>query len=166
MDRRLTWKSQINSTYARASKGTNDMQAVTRTWWGADSKVLLNLYRRLVRTHLNNGGSYIFYASKSSWKKLEQVQLEALRVVTGCMRSTPSNVIFLETGKMSFHIRNILTAARFALKYSAVRMDSIFDRLVGLYVQYNEGGGIRTRYCDQVPAMVEAMDIVLLFSIT
>lgn len=164
LDRQLTWRSQINSICARASKGINAMKAVTRTWWGADSKVLLNLYYGLVRTHLDYGSTCILYAAKSSWRRLEQVQLEALRIVTGCMRSTPTNVVFSETGEMPFHMRRILTSVRFALKHSGTRIDSIFHKLLGLYVQHNEGGGIRIRYRDQVPAMVEAMDAVLTFS--
>lgn len=101
----LNWNSHINNRITKASKGLNILRALCGTEWGADPTTLLMVYKNLIRSHLDFGGQYFNNASKNSLKKLDQTQFEALRQITGCMKSTPTNVLLAECGEMSLEFR-------------------------------------------------------------
>ncbi|CAL1672032.1 unnamed protein product [Lasius platythorax] len=75
------------------------------TWWGADPRVLLNLYIALIMSRLEYGGFLFHNLSKSSSLKLMRLQYKALRFVLGLRNSTPTNVILAEAKEPPLNLR-------------------------------------------------------------
>nr|CAI5854038.1 unnamed protein product [Callosobruchus analis] len=49
----MSWTKHIESCVTKAARGTNVMKSLTKVWWGSDPKTLLNIYKGIVRTHLD-----------------------------------------------------------------------------------------------------------------
>ena len=65
------------------------MRKLAGTTWGADLNLLNRVYQGAIRPHLEYGSSAWSTAAKSHQQKLDRVQNQALRIITGAMRSTP-----------------------------------------------------------------------------
>nr|CAI5866538.1 unnamed protein product [Callosobruchus analis] len=115
-DAQMSWTKHIDKCVTKAAKGINIMKSLTKVWWGSDPKTLLNIYKGIVRTHLDFGTQCIFKTSKANWNKLNKAQYQALRIAIGCMRSTPIRALLSETGEVPLHIRRIWLAAKLAKK--------------------------------------------------
>ena len=88
-DKRLTWKQHIITAEAKARRKLNIMRKLAGTKWGANEKVLKSVYEGNVRTNLEYGSSAWMTAAKSHHQTLDKVQNQALRIITGAMKSTP-----------------------------------------------------------------------------
>jgi hypothetical protein len=88
-DKRLTWKRHIMTAEAKARRKLNIMRKLAGTNWGANEKVLKSIYEGNVRPHLEYGSSAWITAAKSHHQTLDKVQNQALRIITGAMKSTP-----------------------------------------------------------------------------
>jgi ribonuclease HI len=88
-DRRLTWKEHIQNAEAKARRKLNIMRKLAGTKWGANERILKTIYLGAVRPHLEYGSSSWMTAAKSHQQNLDRVQNQALRIITGGMRSTP-----------------------------------------------------------------------------
>ena len=65
------------------------MRKLAGTKWGASEKILKQVYHGTVRPHLEYGSNSFFTASQTHQNTLEKTQNQALRIITGAMRSTP-----------------------------------------------------------------------------
>ena len=65
------------------------MKKLSCTEWGADQNVLKKLYVGRIRPVLEYGMAASSTAAKSNSSKLSRVQHQAMRMMTGAMRSTP-----------------------------------------------------------------------------
>ena len=54
-DKKLTFIPHIKELKAKCQKALNLLRVVVHTDWGADRKILLNLYRTIVRSKLDYG---------------------------------------------------------------------------------------------------------------
>ncbi|OOY33764.1 hypothetical protein BOV88_13545 [Solemya velum gill symbiont] len=88
-DKRMTWKQHITSAEAKARRKLNIMRKLAGTKWGANEKILKSVYQGNVRPHLEYGSSAWMTAAKSHHQTLDKVQNQALRIITGAMKSTP-----------------------------------------------------------------------------
>ena len=97
-DKRLTWKQHIQNAEAKARRKLNIMRKLAGTQWGANEKILKNVYQGTVRLHLEYGSSSWMTAAQSHKQTLDRVQNQALRIITGAMRSTPIEKMEHTTG--------------------------------------------------------------------
>ena len=88
-DHKLSFKPHINYLRLKCLKALNLLKVVSSLDWGADRKVLLRLYRSLVRSKLDYGCMVYGSARKSYLCKLETVQNQALRLCLGAFRTLP-----------------------------------------------------------------------------
>ena len=65
--------------------------------WGADSFVLKKPYMAIVRSKLDYGCFIYGTACGSSINKLETINNEAARIITGAFRSSPINSVLAES---------------------------------------------------------------------
>lgn len=65
------------------------LKRLTATKWGASQDVLITTYKSYVRPILEYGGEATITASNTTQEKLNVVQNNALRVITGGVKSTP-----------------------------------------------------------------------------
>ena len=88
-DKRLTWNQHISGAEAKARRKLHIMRKLAGTQWGCSAAVLKRVYQGTVRPHLEQGSSGWISAAKSHKDKLEKVQNQGLRIITGAMKSTP-----------------------------------------------------------------------------
>ena len=88
-DKRMTWKQHINQAEGKARRKLNILRKLAGTTWGATDKILKSVYQGTVRPHLEYGSSSWMTAAKTHLQTLDKVQNQALRVITGAMKTTP-----------------------------------------------------------------------------
>jgi hypothetical protein len=89
LDRRSTWKSHIDKAVAKSRRKLNILRKLAGTNWGANANTLNRIYTGVIRPNLEYGSSAWSCAAKSHRQALDRVQNQALRVITGAMRTTP-----------------------------------------------------------------------------
>ncbi|XP_041364052.1 uncharacterized protein LOC121379473 [Gigantopelta aegis] len=65
------------------------MRKLAGTSWGANETILKRVYQGTVRPHLEYGSSAWSTTAKTNQQALDKVQNQALRIITGSMKSTP-----------------------------------------------------------------------------
>ena len=88
-DKRQTWKPHIERAERKARRKLTILRKLAGTSWGANEKVLKQVYQGVVRPHLEYGSTAWSTAAKTHLQTLDRVQNQALRLITGSMRSTP-----------------------------------------------------------------------------
>ena len=73
--------------------------------WGADKKVLLKLYRSLVRSKLDYGCVVYGSARQSYLRKLDSIHNQGLRLSLGVFRTSPVNSLYVEANEPSLNLR-------------------------------------------------------------
>ena len=73
----------------RRDESSISWENLAGTTWGASETILKQVYQSTVRPHLEYGASAWMTAAKTHQHTLEKVQNQALRIMTGSMRSTP-----------------------------------------------------------------------------
>ena len=97
-DRRLTFLSHIRDLKTRCLKSLDVLKVVSHTDWGADRKVLLQLYQTLVRSKLDYGCIVYGSAAKTNLEELDTVHNAGLRLVLGAFRTSPIPSLYTEAG--------------------------------------------------------------------
>ena len=88
-DKKMTWKPHINQAEGKARRKLNILRKLAGTTWGATDNILKTVYQGTVRPHLEYGSSAWTTAAKTHLQTLDKVQNQALRIITGGMKTTP-----------------------------------------------------------------------------
>ena len=80
----------MNSLKEKASRRLNLVKRLAITTWGADKTTLRQIYLGYVRSAMDYAQPIQAIASKSTADSLDKVQNQALRLVCGGMRTTPT----------------------------------------------------------------------------
>ena len=115
-DQGLTFKSHIEYLKKKCQKALNLLRVVSSMDWGADRKVLLRLYRSLIRSKLDYGCIVYGTAAKTHLQKLDPVQNSALRICTGAFRSSPTESLSIAANEPPLQLRRIRLGLQYALK--------------------------------------------------
>ena len=89
-DRKLLFIPNIKQLKAKCQKALNLLQVVAHTNWGADGKVLLNLYRTIIRSKFDYGSIVYGSARKAYLEMLYLIHHIGLRLALGAFRTSPS----------------------------------------------------------------------------
>ena len=116
-DKIQTWKTHISEAEAKARRKLALLRKLAGTQWGAAETVLRNGYIRTILPHLEYGSTRLSSASKSAIYTLDEVQNQALRLITGSIKSTPIRVMEETTAIQPLSkrrdMRNIIQAERY-----------------------------------------------------
>ena len=115
-DTKLTFLPHINALKKKCKKALNLLKVVAHSEWGADRKVLLRLYRSLVRSKLDYGSIVYGSARKSYLKVLDSIHNEGLRLALGAFRTSPVNSLYVEANEPSLYSRRQKLALQYILK--------------------------------------------------
>ena len=88
----------MQKNQARAKIRMALMKKLAGTCWGADQRVLKKLYVGRVRPVLEYGMASTCTAAKGNTEKTSRIQNQAMRIMTGAMRSTPISALESTTG--------------------------------------------------------------------
>ena len=97
------------------------MRAVAGNTWGTNKKVLLTIYRSLIRSVLDYGAIAYYSASESTKSRLDVIQHKALRIACGAFCSTSVSALEVETGEMPLALRSSQLKIKYAVKVKATK---------------------------------------------
>ena len=97
-DRKQTWKPYLQEGETRARRKLALMRKLAGSTWGANEKTLRTVYEGTVRPHLEYGAAAWNSASKTTLLSVDKVQNQALRIITGAMKTTPISAMEEVTG--------------------------------------------------------------------
>ena len=97
------------------------MKKLSCTEWGADQNVLKTLFVGRIHPVLEYGMAASSTAAKSSSSKLSRVQHQAMRMMTGVMRSTPVSAMETFTGLQPLEDRQEMKVLTQAAKFKRLQ---------------------------------------------
>ncbi|XP_048778819.2 uncharacterized protein LOC125682098 [Ostrea edulis] len=131
-DKRMTWKQHITSAEAKARRKLSIMRKLAGTNWGTNEKILKSVYQGNVRPHLEYGSTSWMTAAKTHLQTLDKVQNQALRIITGAMKSTPIHSMEEITNITPLSKRRECNAMLQAAKYCCTEDHPMNNRLTQL----------------------------------
>ena len=115
-DKKLSFFPHISNLKKRCKKALNLLKVVAHSDWGADRRVLLRLYRSLVRSKLDYGCIVYGSARKSVLQILDSIHHEGLRLALGAFRTSPVNSLYVEANESSLALRREKLSLQYLLK--------------------------------------------------
>ena len=131
-DRRQTWKTHIARAEAKARRKLAILRKLAGTTWGASEKILKTVYQGTVRPHLEYSSTAWSTSAKTNLKALDTVQNQALRIITGAMKSTPIREMEKLTGIQPLCQRREEKTLMQAEKYKCLPNHPMKQKLEGL----------------------------------
>ena len=86
-------------------KALNILIVIGNTDWGADRKVMLRLYRYLVRSKLDYGCNVYGSARKSYLQMLDPIHNQGLRLCLGAFRTSTVESLYVDAHEPSLGAR-------------------------------------------------------------
>ena len=90
LDRKFTWSPHINTMHSKALRKMALMKKLAGTKWGANMKLLTQVYTTTVRPHMKYASNALSSAARTNLDQLTKTQKALLRIITGGMKTTPS----------------------------------------------------------------------------
>ena len=107
----------------------NLLRVVANTDWGADKKVLLHLYKTIVRSKLDYGSTVYCSARESYLKTLDTIHHQGIRLALGAFRTSPSDSLLVEANETSLNDRREKFSLQFALKLKSNRSNPTYNTI-------------------------------------
>ena len=126
-DNTLTFIPHIKKLKAKCQKALNLLRVVAHTDWGADGKILLNLYRTIVRSKLDYGCVVYGSARPSYLKILHKIHHQGIRLALGAFRTTPVDSLLVEANEPSLKDRREKLALQFGIKLKSNRSNPTYN---------------------------------------
>ncbi|MFI5407494.1 MAG: reverse transcriptase domain-containing protein, partial [Nitrososphaerales archaeon] len=104
-DKQLTWNSHIQYICERAESRLNLMRCISGQSWEANKKILLMIYRSLIRSLMDYACMAFNFASQSTLKIPDSIQYKALLIATGGMKGTSLAALLAECGEKKLEYR-------------------------------------------------------------
>ena len=128
-DPRLTWKQQTEKAERRGKIQLNLMRKIAGSTWGADHQTLKNLYTGSVRPTLEYGIQAWGNTTKAHFDRVNRVQNQATRIITGAIKSTPIVKLEESTGLQSLKERKETKVLMQAAKFQRMPQHPMNSRL-------------------------------------
>ena len=123
-DKKLTFIPHIKKLKAKCQKALNLLRVVAHTDWGADRKILLNLYRTIVRSKLDYGCIVYGSARPSYLKILDTIHHQGIRLALGAFRTSPADSLLVEANEPPLKDRREKLSLQFGIKLKSNRSNS------------------------------------------
>ncbi|KAF2354169.1 hypothetical protein FHG87_015075 [Trinorchestia longiramus] len=126
----LRWEPQINYLKETSIPILNILQSISHRQWGADCKVLLKLYKTLVRSRLDSAAPLYGAAAPSNLSKLNSIQNKCLCIATGCHKTTPITSLQIEADIRPLGIHREEIACRYYCRLLQLPLNVATSELV------------------------------------
>ena len=111
LDQQLTMKPHIDKLIARTIPRIQILRSISATNTGADRSTLLKLYTSWIRPVIEYSSICYATASPKTLQKLDKLQSQALKIVTGATRTASNPATHFVTNTPSLGIRRLKQAA-------------------------------------------------------
>ncbi|KAI5756508.1 hypothetical protein M8J77_025578 [Diaphorina citri] len=143
-DKKMTWKTHLKKLKQSCLSRSRILKILSKKAWAADRKMLIRIYKSLIRSKLDYGCPVYNSASSNSLQILNPVQNLCLRLATGAFRSSPVVSLEAETGEPNLDIRRkILSSNYIAKTLSIENHPNIMRTLNPLYVRKYENSNMK-----------------------
>ena len=119
-DRRLSFVPHLKYVKKKALKALNIFKIVGNTEWGADRKVMLRLYRSLIRSKLDYGCIVYGSARKSYLQMLDPIHNQGLRLCLGAFRTSPVESLYVDAHEPCLGARRAKLSLQYATKIKSL----------------------------------------------
>lgn len=116
LDQKLSGVDHCDYVISKCERTLNILRCLSGVWWGAHPFTLKLLYNALIRSLLDYGTFLLEPGSVVAFKKLDDIQAKALRLISGCMKSSPINCLQLECGDPPLQIRRQYLSDKFVFR--------------------------------------------------
>ena len=113
---RLAWVPHLRSLRLACQGPLDLLRHFSHTTWGANRTTLLRLYLVLVRSKLDYDPHVYCTASPSTFRILDLVQNEGLRLATGAFRSSPITSLYVESNVLPLDLHRESLAVKALLR--------------------------------------------------
>ncbi|KAH7698464.1 pol-like protein [Aphelenchoides avenae] len=101
LDWALRFAAHAKKVRSKMTKRLNLLSALRGTKWGCSRRIMRNLYNAYVRSVADYGGAaWMPAASKTALDQVDTANRRAARIITGCLRSSPTELLLEEADLM------------------------------------------------------------------
>ena len=118
-DKKLTFLPHIKYVKDKCLKALNLLKVVSGTEWGGDRKVLLRLYRSVIRSKLDYGSIVYGSARKSYLQILDPIAHQGLRLALGAFRTSPVESLLTEANELPLNLQRQKLSMQYCIKLAA-----------------------------------------------
>lgn len=113
LDSKLTGLHHLNYLVGRCEKIIPILKVLAGVWWGAHPYTMKLVYNALIRSVLDYGSFLLIPCNKGALANLDKIQAKCLRIISGCMKSSPINALQVECAEPPLALRRQYLASRF-----------------------------------------------------
>ncbi|XP_014295311.1 uncharacterized protein LOC106693223 [Microplitis demolitor] len=92
-DPKLKWNAHLKELKSEGKRRMNIIKCLASTKWGADSEVLINMYKAIIRAKLDYGAIFYNSANPGLLQLLDTIQTTSLRLAIDGFKSSPTHSI-------------------------------------------------------------------------
>jgi hypothetical protein len=151
---KLSWEQHINEVNTCIQRRGNILKALTSKKTILSTPLLLRIYKALIRSKLDYGASALINIPNSRIETLEKTQNQLLRIILGCLKSTPKALLHIESDIPPVKMRWQMLAANYLLKISSKPYNPAF---IAIKCMHKFSGAWQTR---SVPACIPTLRLV------
>lgn len=130
LDFRLKGTFHMRYLIAKGRNINRIISSLTGTWWGSYPRLLMTLYRSILRGSTEYTSHIFPYSNhKSLFLTLQRTQFAAIRKALGYRNSTPINVMLYESREPSLNIRFSFLASKYIDKQFSLNPNPVIDGL-------------------------------------
>lgn len=118
-DHKLSWKTHIEHLKVSCNRSICLMRCIANHQWGAESNILLQLYRALIRSKTDYGLIAYSTASKRLLKTVQAIHNNALRIALGAYRTSPTESLYSLANEIPLPLRIKQLTLTYATSVSA-----------------------------------------------
>lgn len=133
LDSRLTGIPHLSYVAQKCEKGINVLRSLSGVWWGAHPYSQKLIYNAIIRSHFDYGGFLLDPCNKAATVKISRIQAKCLRIISGTMKSSPTNALQVECVDPPLHLRNQYLCDRFFFKLVQVSSHPLLSKLQRLF---------------------------------
>ena len=112
-DHKLTWMLHIKNLKTKCINTINVLKYLSHPRLGCNRKLLLQLYKSLIRSQLDYGAPIYHQARKNTIKLLDTIQASSLRLSLGAFRTSPHLSLCAEAAEPPLLYRALTLTANF-----------------------------------------------------
>ena len=128
-DKKLSRAPYLETIKKSCIERLNTIKTFFSNNWGADKDTLLETYRALIRSRLDNG-STVYNSAKSYTKKIIlPISHTALRLAKGAYRTCSTNSLLFEVKEMAVESRSKFLILKYALKVSSTPNNPSYNNI-------------------------------------
>jgi hypothetical protein len=116
LDSKLNWDAHTNHILHSINRKANLLKLLMSGKSTLNTGLLIRTYKALIRSKIDYGSIVLSSMNKSKLLKLEQTQNTILRNILGCLKSTPTALIYIESGLTPIKHRRDLLSSRYLMK--------------------------------------------------